>query len=111
EAAFILDKARALTASVFQSLAGHEFVSFRTLTITVRFSNFTTLNRSHTPKQPITTEDQMWIEVARLLLPFLDRRQIPRLLPIRLIGVRAEKLTAGSPSPASTPALFDQPPL
>jgi hypothetical protein len=34
----------------------------------------------------------MWIEVMRLLLPFLDHRENPKLRPIRLIGVRAERL-------------------
>lgn len=92
EAGLILERARAITASVFRSVVNHQFTSFRTITITVRFSNFTTFNRSHTPSQAVASEDQMWLEVMRLLLPFLDRRGNPKLHPIRLIGVRAERL-------------------
>lgn len=89
EAGFILDRARAMTAHIFRDLAGQ---SFRTVAVTVRFSNFTTLTRSHTPRQPVATEDAFWVEVLRLLLPFLDHRENPKLRPIRLIGVRAERL-------------------
>lgn len=92
EAGFILDRARALTASVFRTLGEEQLTAFRTVTVTVRFSNFTTLSRSHTGAEPVTSEEAMGIEVLRLLLPFLDRRENPKLLPIRLIGVRAEKL-------------------
>ena len=96
EAGFILDRARALTASVFRTLCEEHFTAFRTVAVTVRFANFTTLSRSHTPPQLVASETALWVEVLRLLLPFLDRRENPRLLPIRLIGVRAEKLQ-GSP--------------
>lgn len=92
EAGFILERARALTANVFRDVVDHQLTSFRTITITVRFSNFTTLTRSHTPSRPVTDQDQMWLEVMRLLLPFLDHRENPKLRPIRLIGVRAERL-------------------
>jgi len=92
EMSFVLDRARAITAHIFHGLQDRQFSSFRTVSVTVRFSNFTTLTRSHTPKQPVTTEDDMWVNVLRLLLPFLDRRQNPKMRPIRLIGVRAERL-------------------
>lgn len=92
EAGFILERARAMAASVFHQLRNQQFVSFRTLTVTVRFSNFTTLTRSHTPSKPLTSEDEMWIAALRLLLPFLDHRANPKLRPIRLIGVRAQRL-------------------
>jgi DNA polymerase IV (DinB-like DNA polymerase) len=93
EAGFIIDRARSLTADVFGGLRKRGFASFRTISIVVRFSNFTTLTRAHTPSEPVTSEDQMWVGVLRLLLPFLDRRENPKLRPIRLIGVRAERLT------------------
>jgi DNA polymerase IV (DinB-like DNA polymerase) len=92
DAGFILERAQSLTRHVFHGLTSRNFTSFRTIAITVRFSNFTTLTRSHTPKTPVATEDAMWVGVLRLLLPFLDRRENPRLRPIRLIGVRAERL-------------------
>jgi DNA polymerase IV (archaeal DinB-like DNA polymerase) len=92
EAGFILERARDLTSDVFNGLRRRGFGSFRTIAVTVRFSNFTTLSRAHTPRQPVTSEDEMWVGVLRLLLPFLDRRENPKLRPIRLIGVRAERL-------------------
>jgi len=95
EAGFILDRARALTGDVFRGLATRGFTSFRTIAVTVRFSNFTTLTRSHTPPKAVASEEDMWVGVLRLLLPFLDRRENPKLRPIRLIGVRAERLQPG----------------
>ncbi len=93
EAGFIIDRARALTGDIFKGLRSRGFASFRTISVTVRFSNFTTLSRAHTPSKPVTTEDEMWVGVLRLLLPFLDRRENPKLRLIRLIGVRAERLS------------------
>ncbi len=95
-AAFILERAEHLAHEVFQRLGAHGFRSFRTVTITVRFADFRTLTRSHTPPQPVATEAALWREVMRLLLPFLDRRENPRLKLLRLIGVRVERLSRSS---------------
>src|SRR6266540_6419046 len=92
EAGFIIERARDLTRDVFKGFKDRGYQSFRTISIVVRFSNFTTLTRAHTPKKPVETEDEMWVGVVRLLLPFLDRRENPKLRAIRLIGVRAERL-------------------
>jgi len=96
EAAYVIDRARELTGHVFRGLKERGYQSFRTISIIVRFSNFTTLTRAHTPRKPVETEDEMWVAVIRLLLPFLDRRENPKLRPIRLIGVRAERLQGKS---------------
>lgn len=92
EAAFILERVRSLAAEVFARLGRQGFRGFRTVTITVRFSNFRTLTRSQTPREPLTSEEALHAGAVRLLLPFLDQRENPRLRKLRLIGVRAEKL-------------------
>ena len=91
DAAFVLERVRALAHEVFVRFEGQGFRAFRTVTITVRFSNFRTLTRSHTPPESMTSEPALYAGL-RLLLPFLDHRENPRQTKLRLIGVRAEKL-------------------
>lgn len=90
--AFILERLRELGTAVFRRLRRAGFRSFRSVVVTVRFADFTTLTRSHTGSKPLTTLRALHGEALRLLLPFLDRRGNPRAKKIRLIGVRAEKL-------------------
>jgi DNA polymerase IV (DinB-like DNA polymerase) len=90
--AFVLGRARALAATVFQRFAAERFGAFRTVTVTVRFSGFMTVSRSRTGKVPFRDEEQLQAEVRRLLEPFFDDRENPKGKKIRLIGVRVEKL-------------------
>jgi DNA polymerase IV (archaeal DinB-like DNA polymerase) len=92
DAAFILERVRALATEVFARLRRQGFRAFRTVTITVRFAHFRTLTRSHTPAEEISSEDALCAGAVQLVLPFLDQRENPRGSKIRLIGVRAEKL-------------------
>jgi len=82
------------------------FSGFRTIVLTVRFSDFETLSRSRTlplPVQvsskesrsgePISGAKLLLRHATQLFLPFLDRRENPRQKKIRLIGVRVEKLS------------------
>jgi nucleotidyltransferase/DNA polymerase involved in DNA repair len=92
DSAFILERVQALAREVFARFAGQGLRAFRTVTITVRFANFRTLTRSHTPREPMTSEQALYADAVRLLLPFLDHRENPRQTKLRLIGVRAEKL-------------------
>jgi nucleotidyltransferase/DNA polymerase involved in DNA repair len=92
DAAFILDRARALIQEVFRRLGREGFRGFRTVTVTVRLTHFQTFTRSHTVPEPLATEEALYAEAVRLLQPFLDHRENPRLRKIRLIGVRVEKL-------------------
>jgi DNA polymerase IV (archaeal DinB-like DNA polymerase) len=92
EASHVLARARALAAGVFERLRADGFRGFRTVTVTVRFENFVTLNRSRTAEAPIVTPDALETLAHHLLLPFLDARENPKGRKIRLIGVRAEKL-------------------
>jgi DNA polymerase IV (DinB-like DNA polymerase) len=92
ESALVLERVRVLAGDVFERLRADGFVGFRTVTVTVRFSNFVTRNRSRTGEAPVTTRDGLETVAEHLLLPFFDERENPRRRKIRLIGVRAEKL-------------------
>jgi nucleotidyltransferase/DNA polymerase involved in DNA repair len=90
---FLLERARALARTVWTRLEGHGFRAFRTVTVTVRFENFMTFARSRTGREPWTSENALWAATLELLRPFLDDRENPRHRRLRLIGVRAEKLS------------------
>lgn len=66
---------------------------FRTVSIVVRFSDFETKTRAHTVEEATDDINILEREGLRLLLPFLDSRENPRRLKLRLVGIRAEKLT------------------
>lgn len=92
ESSIVLERARALARGVFERLRAAGFAGFRTVTVTVRFTNFVTRNRSRTAETLITTQIELEDLAHQLLLPFFDARENPRGRKIRLIGVRAEKL-------------------
>src|SRR3989442_1253758 len=92
DAAFVLERVRELARDVFARLDRQGIRAFRTVTVTVRFADFRTLTRSHTPRAHLASEDALYAGAVRLLLPFLDHRENPRQKKLRLIGVRAEKL-------------------
>ena len=78
-------------------LRGKEFKGFRTVTVTVRFADFQTSNRSRTIKNGIRIDDEDALgrlkeEASSLILPFFDPRENPRGKAFRLIGLRVEKL-------------------
>jgi len=83
---------------IIGKLREKEFSSFRTITLTVRFSDFQTGNRSRSFKSGITVNNNgqalelLKQEALSLLLPFFDARENPRGKAIRLIGLRLEKL-------------------
>ena len=93
DGAFVLERARALAQTVWTRLEAHGFRAFKTVTVTVRLENFMTFARSRTVREAWTSEDALWGAARELLLPFLDARENPRLRKLRLIGVRAEKLS------------------
>jgi DNA polymerase IV (archaeal DinB-like DNA polymerase) len=83
---------------VLTKLRRNEFSGFRTITLTVRFSDFDTRNRSRTVKSGIVTDNTgdalelIQKQALDLLLPFFDARENPRGKAIRRIGLRLEKL-------------------
>ena len=93
DAAFVQERARALVRTVWSRLEAHGFRAFKTVTVTVRFENFITSARSRTGREAWTGEEALWTTALDLLLPFLDARENPRNRKLRLIGVRAEKLS------------------
>ncbi len=95
DAAFVLDRARALGETVFARFVAAGFGAFRTVTVTVRFSGFMTVSRSKTGVAPFTTAEELHAEVRGLLEPFFDARENPKSKKLRLIGVRVEKLGTG----------------
>ncbi len=65
----------------------------RTVAITVRFSDFTTISRSRTLPEPTDVTQDVYA-AALLLLDALGRRR----LAVRLVGVRVERLQPRSPT-------------
>lgn len=62
------------------------------IVLTVRFEDFSTVSRSRTMRNPVVARVVFERETLRLFLPFLDRRENPEGKPIRLVGIRAERL-------------------
>jgi len=81
---------------IIKKLRGKEFKGFRTVTVTVRFADFQTNNRSRTIKDGIRIDDdalcRLKEEALSLIRPFFDARENPRGKAFRLIGLRVEKL-------------------
>jgi DNA polymerase IV (DinB-like DNA polymerase) len=94
----VTERLYTIAARIIGKLRGKEFSGFRTITLTVRFADFQTSNRSRSFKSGITvnSNDQalelLKQEALSLLLPFFDTRENPRGKAIRLIGLRLEKL-------------------
>ncbi len=89
---FLLGKIGKMAESVFAKMRKEGFSSFRTVAITVRFSNFRTVTRSRTLRQPSAETSLLRFAATDLFLPFLDKRENPRKNLIRLLGVRVENI-------------------
>lgn len=63
------------------------FKDFRTIVITVRFSDFETHTRSITVDKP-----DLYMKAIKLALPFFDTSENPKKKQIRMIGLRIENL-------------------
>src|SRR5207253_7581891 len=86
------ERLKELCAGVMRRFAREGFVSYRTVVVKVRFADFETKTRAHTLPQPADSPMTLEFEALKLVLPFLDRRENPRHKPLRLLGVRVEKL-------------------
>jgi len=88
----IIGLLRKLSGQVYARFTQSDFVTFKTVGITVRFEGFETKTRVKT--LPVATNDrtQFEFETLKLLLPFLDARENPKRKAIRLIGIKIEKL-------------------
>lgn len=74
-------------------LAREGFKEFRTIVLTVRFSDFETVSRSRTLPVATGSAEILRRNVTQMFFPFLDRQENPRKKKIRLIGIRVEKLS------------------
>jgi len=90
---FLLPRLIEACQHVHERLREDGFTKFRTVTITVRFHNFHTQTRSKTLPHATASLDILTHTALRLFLPFLDHRENPQSHPIRLVGVRLEKLS------------------
>jgi DNA polymerase IV (DinB-like DNA polymerase) len=83
---------------ILAKLGAKDFKGFHTVTVTVRFADFQTSNRSRTLKNGVQISDadyalkQLKEEALSLIQPFFDERENPRGKAFRLIGLRIEKL-------------------
>jgi nucleotidyltransferase/DNA polymerase involved in DNA repair len=81
---------------IIAKLTAKEFNGFRTVTVTVRFSDFQTSNRSRSVKDGIRMHDdglrRLQEAALSLIVPFFDARENPHAKAFRLIGLRVEKL-------------------
>ncbi len=89
---FLRERLRMLSDQVYTRFRKSGFKSFRSVTVTVRFSDFNTKTRSGTLKAKTDKKEALYFEALRLFMPFLDRRENPERKKIRLMGVRVEKL-------------------
>jgi DNA polymerase IV (DinB-like DNA polymerase) len=92
DANVIQERLMALARGVHAHFAKSGFGSFRSITITVRFADFTTKTRSATLAKPANDAATLQFEAMRLFAPFFDSRENPQRKDIRLVGVRVEKL-------------------
>jgi DNA polymerase IV (DinB-like DNA polymerase) len=92
EPGFIGERLKAMCYSLIGRLSTGGFETFRTVTVTVRFTDFKTRSRSHTLTEETGSSTVLEFEALRLLMPFLDSRENAQHKLIRLIGLRIEKL-------------------
>lgn len=84
---------QSLTQKVFQRFQASSFESFKTIVLTVRLKGFVTYSRSQTLKEPAKDYASLYFAGLNMFLPFLDRRENPKLIPVRLLGIRIEQLS------------------
>ncbi|MBI3250971.1 MAG: DNA polymerase IV [Candidatus Andersenbacteria bacterium] len=92
DAGVVIQTMSEVVRSVFSLLQDKGYTGARTVVITVRFHDFETISSMHTVKETMVDSLTVEREAIRLLLPFLDMRRNPKKKPLRLVGVRLEKL-------------------
>lgn len=102
----LLTRLDGLVQGVIDRLHHEGFHSFRTVVLTVRFADFVTKSRAHTLAMETDDSAILRREAMKLMLPFLDRRENPHRKLIRLLGLRAEKLSREMNGAGSLHRLF-----
>jgi nucleotidyltransferase/DNA polymerase involved in DNA repair len=77
---------------IMDTLKRKSFRSFKTVVVTVRFTDFTTNTRSLTLDAPANSARSIILTATKLLFPFFEKSGNPEGKAIRLVGVRIEKL-------------------
>lgn len=90
---FLFSQMSAMCGEVYARFQKNRFGTFKRLVVTVRFSDFETVSRRHSLKEPASSRKILQSEAIKLLMPFLDERGNPQKKRIRLVGVRIERLT------------------
>src|SRR5581483_4349780 len=92
---FLGDQFERICQQVFSRFRESGAPGFKTVTVTVRFSDFTTKTSSKSFPGILTANHykKFQIETLKLLLPYVDHRKNPNRKSIRLIGARIENLT------------------
>jgi DNA polymerase IV (DinB-like DNA polymerase) len=94
----VTERLHGMAQHLITKLREKQFAGFRTITLTVRFADFETKNRSRSVKNGTLLDNDaeslrlMKEHAQELLLPFFDACENPRGKAIRLIGLRLEKL-------------------
>lgn len=111
QSSFLLDRIVSLCDRVLDRMKTERIKGFRTVSIKIRFSDFTTKTRAHSFF--VLTDNHMLarLEVQRLFLPFLDTRENPQKKQIRLIGVKLDNFIDSATSKNNTKTLKKQLPL
>jgi DNA polymerase IV (DinB-like DNA polymerase) len=92
-AKIIFPKLESMAEELIDRLKKEGFAKFKTVAVTVRFSGFETKSRAKTIENPINSLNILKFEAMKLLIPFFDKRENPKIKLIRLIGLRLEKLS------------------
>lgn len=92
----VTERLEHMAARIIARLKKNEFKGFRTVTVTVRFADFQTSNRSRTVADAVRMDEEPLVRLEQIALslirPFFDERENPRGKAFRLIGLRVEKL-------------------
>lgn len=90
---YISKRISLMCEEIIYRLGQEGFKKFFAITLTVRFADFETKDRSITLKEPLSSQKDLEFEITKLLMPFFDKRDNPKKKMIRLVGVRVGKLS------------------
>ena len=89
---YVLGQLSDMASGITATLSSDSFAGFRTVVLTVRFSDFETKQRSVTVKTHLRTARELELKAMKLLLPFFEKKENPRGKEVRMVGLRIEKL-------------------
>lgn len=81
-----------LISLTYERFLDSSFTSFSRVSISVRFSDFTTIQRSKTLSIPMSKKADLEFLALQMFSSFLDSRENKKRKAIRLMGIRLEKL-------------------